>query len=216
MMRLIVLPALVLGALAASACSQPVVSVEVMPPRTSVACDVPTVDDPALGTGLMDAKATDDVHGGYVEDLRMSLPGANAVVNGISVKLTRDSSDGSLLKTIDDVPTGDVDLVGTKDDIRRAIVENVVLVPREVAVTLSNDSSITDKDFATVVVSITPLVVDPGVASQASSFALSVCNGCLVTPPPSSTCATVAKLPVCRAGQDEPSFTCAQAAGATP
>jgi hypothetical protein len=204
----------VLGALAASACSQPVVSVEVMPPRTSVACDVPTVDDPALGTGLMDAKATDDVHGGYVEDLRMSLPGANAVVNGISVKLTRD---GNELKTIDDVPTGDVDLVGTKDDIRRAIVENVVLVPREVAVTLSNDSSITDKDFATVVVNITPLVVDAGVASQASSFALSVCNGCLVDQPPSSTCAVVAKNPVCRAGQDVPSFTCAQAAtGTTP
>jgi hypothetical protein len=204
--RLIVLIAVPVAA----ACAQPVVSVEVMPPRTSITCDAPTVDDPSLGTGLMDAKATDTVHGGYIEDLRMSLPGANAVVNGISVKITRD---GSELKTIDNVPTGDVDLVGTKDDIRRAIVENAVLVPRETAVTLSNDSSITDVDFATLVINITPLVVDPDVTGQASSFALNVCNGCLVDQPPASQCAVVAKNPsVCRAGQDVPSFTCAQAA----
>src|SRR3954470_4968932 len=103
----------------AAACAQPVVSVEVLPPRTSVTCAAPTVDDPALGRGLLDAKATDAVHGGYLADLRLVLPGANARVDGVSIKLTQD---GKALKSPDVADTGDVSLVGSKDDVRKAVV----------------------------------------------------------------------------------------------
>ncbi len=198
----------------AAGCAEPVLTVEVLPPRTSITCAAPTVDDAALGTGLMDAKATDNSHGGYLADLRMVISGADARVDGVDVKITRD---GKELAVLSDVPTGDVLLVGKDDDVRKGVVENVELVPRDVTKKLADDSKITDLEFATLVVQISPLVVDAGVTGAASTFALDVCNGCLVTAPSSDTCAVVAPNPVCRTGQDVPSFSCAQAAaGANP
>ncbi|HEY4220407.1 MAG TPA: hypothetical protein VGO62_03675 [Myxococcota bacterium] len=197
----------------AAACAQPEVSVEVLPPRTSITCDAPTVDDPALGSGLLDAKATAVTHGGYLADLLMVVPGENARVDGIDVKLTRD---GTEVKTISNVPTGDVDLVGSKDDIRKSVVENVSLIPRDVALDFAKDSTITELEFASILVEIAPRVLDGNVAPVSSTFALNVCNGCLVDQPPADQCATVAKNQVCRVGQDAPSFLCAAAATGNP
>ena len=198
----------------AAACSQPVLTVEVLPPRTSVTCTAPGADDPALGRGLLDAKASADVHGGYVADLRLEVAGVNARVDGVDIKLTRD---GKEVKNLDNVPTGDVSLVGTKDDVRKAVVENVEIIPRDVDLDFAKDDSITDLDFATVVAEILPRVFDTSVTPVSSTFAIDVCNGCLVTPPPAAQCAATARNPVCRAGQDVPLFSCAQpAAGGAP
>lgn len=197
--RVLALAAVTAGA----ACSGPVVTVEVLPPRTSLSCTAPGPDDPALGRGLLDAKATTSVHGGYQADLRMVVSAANARVDGIDVKLSRD---GAELKVLLNVPTGDVVLVGSGDDVRKAVVENVELIPRSVAVDLAKDTKITDLEFATIVAEISPRVIDTGVVPESSTFALDVCNGCLVTPP--NPCGAVVRNPVCRVGQDVPLFSC--------
>jgi hypothetical protein len=197
------------------ACSPAAVTVEVLPPRTSVTCSAPTEDDPALGRGLLDAKASESVHGGYLADLRLVSTGADASVDGVDVTLERD---GDEIAKVEDVPTGDVQLVGEDDDIRRAVVENVEIVGRDTAKDLAADTKITDVDFATLVATITPRVTGDGVEARSSTFALDVCNGCLVGPPSEDVCPNGSTATtVCREGQDVKSFACLPAqAGGTP
>lgn len=203
---------LLLLALGATACAPPVISVEVLPPRTSITCAAPGPDDPALGRGLLDAKATADVHGGYLADLRLVVPGVNVRVDGVSVTLTRD---GTVVKAFPNVPVGDVALVGDANDVRKAVVENVELVPRSIATDLAADDTISALEFATLVAEIAPLVIGKDANPAASTFALDVCNGCLVTPPTAAQCpGGTPRNPVCRVGQDVPLFSCLS--GAAP
>jgi hypothetical protein len=210
-----VLPVSGLLVAALAACADPAVSIEVLPPRTSVTCAAPGASDNALGRGLLDARATERVHGGYVADLRLVSTGADARVDGVDVRLSRD---GDELDRFDDVATGDVFLVGEGDDIRRGVLENVSLVPRSTAVTLADDARVTALDFATLVVEITPRVIGSDVRPVASTFALDVCNGCLVDPPDAEECPGGARQnSVCRVGQDVELFSCvAPAIGVLP
>src|SRR5688500_19527682 len=77
----------------AVACSAPVVTVEVLPPRSGVSCSTPGVDDPALGRGLLDAHAVEDNNGAYRADLRLVVTGANARIDGVDVRGTRDGNE---------------------------------------------------------------------------------------------------------------------------
>lgn len=202
-----------LSTLLASACAPSVVTVEVLPPRTGVSCAAPGPDDPALGRGLLDAHAVDEHHGAYRADLRLVVPGANARIDGVDVRVTRD---GKELALVNDVPTGDVLLVGDGDDVRKAVIENVELLPRSLARTLRDDETIDALEFATLVLEISPRVLGVEVIPASSTFALDVCNGCLLDEPDAETCPSGAfKNSVCRVGQDAELWSCAPSAAGT-
>jgi hypothetical protein len=209
-------PAL-LVAVAAAGCTPADVVVEVLPPRTSVTCSAPDKSAAALGRGLLDVLASAGVHGAYVADLRLTAKGQDAVVDGVSVAFTvpddASTSTKSLAEDLSgDVVVGDVRLVGEDEDIRLALIENVELVPRDLAVALNDDEGLgLDKiEFATLGVDITPIVSGEAVVGATTSFAINLCKGCLVQPP--DVCSgegEFATVPVaCRPGQDTPLFTC--------
>lgn len=206
---------LALPALAAlAACAPPVVTAEVLPPRTSVTCAAPDASAAALGRGLLDAKATETVHGGYFADLRFVASGVDARVDGVDVRITRDGDEVSLLES---VPTGDVRLVGEDDDVRKAVVENVELVPRAVAQKLAKEDAISALEFATLSVEIAPVLLSTDVTAASSTFALDVCVGCLVAEPTEEECpAGFRQNAVCRVGQDIELYACAAATGVVP
>jgi hypothetical protein len=71
-------------------------------------------------------------------------------------------------------------------------------------------------ELATVVVEITALGDgllpgnDAAPLGDPATFGIDVCRGCLLVPPLESACADgISSVPVCRPGQDEPSFACA-------
>lgn len=194
------------SSLSLAACSAPVVTVEVLPPRSGVSCSTPGTDDPALGRGLLDAHAVDDNNGAYRADLRLVVTGANARIDGVDVRVSRD---GNEIELLGDVPTGDVLLVGEGDDIRKGVVENVELLPRSIAKDLRDDTEITVLDLATLVLEISPIVLDADVTPASSTFALDVCNGCLVDEPDADACPFGAfQNGVCRIGQDAELWSC--------
>ena len=201
-------------------CSSPGVVVEVLPPRTSVTCAAPTKADPALGRGLLDVTATLGAHGSYVADLRMSVQGLDARITGVTVEY--ELPEGAPNKVKDaaedasgDVVVGDVLLAGSGDDLRAAVLENVELVPRDLAVALQEDTDLglSKIEFARLGVTITPILDAATTATATSSgFAIDVCKGCLVLPP--DACAddgdNALNPAVCRVGQDTALFTCVQ------
>lgn len=190
-------------------CAAPVVSVEVLPPRTGVSCSTPGTEGPALGRGLYDAQATEAGHGAYLADLRLVVSGANAHVDGVDVRVTRD---GDEVELIEDVPTGDVLLVGEGDDVRKGVLENVELLPRSIGVQLRGADDVTAVELATLVLEISPRV-GPELVPLSSTFALNVCNGCLVAKPTTDECPGGAtQNAVCRVGQDAELFSCAAVA----
>lgn len=205
--------ALLLSSLAGCADAGDVV-VEVLPPRTSVTCAAPTKTDPALGRGLLDVFITEAFHGGYVADLRLSKKGGDARVTGLTLDYAFSDDNGDVEDAIKDVKgdvsVGDVVLAGADDDLRVAVLENVPLVPRDLAVAL-HDGNVADKiDFASLDITLTATVDGEGAAAP-STFTVDVCDGCLVTPPDvcSGDGQFAANPLVCRPGQDVPSFTCA-------
>lgn len=215
-MHRVMIPALALLSMA-SACAPADVRVEVLPPRTSVTCAAPDRSAAALGQGLLDVTASLGTHGAYVSDLRLTVKGQDAHVDGVNVAYTiPDGASTDVESTADDVAgdviVGDTVLLGADDDIRVAIVENVQLVPRDLAVALQEDTGLelSQTEFKTITIDITPVVDGEGVVGATTTFALDVCKGCLVQPP--EVCADdgqFALLPVtCRPGQDTPLFTC--------
>ncbi len=189
-----------------TACNPPVVTVEVLPPRSGVSCSTPGVDDPALGRGLLDAHAVDNNNGAYRADLRLVVTGANARIDGVDVRVTRD---GNEIELLGNVPTGDVFLVGEGDDIRKGVVENVELLPRSLALDLSTDNDVTALELATLELEISPIVIDADVTPASSTFALDVCRGCLVDEPDDEACPFgFFQNSVCRVGQDAELFSC--------
>lgn len=210
-------------ALASFACGAPApVVVEVLPPRTSVTCAAPAKTDPALGRGLLDVLASLGTHSGYVSDLRLSLKGANARVTGVELGFEFSGDNNDVDAAIDDVkglvPVGDAVLDGSDDDLRVAVLENVPLVPRELAVAIQGANvGLSKIDFESINVSIKP-EVDGVVQDDASTFTVDVCAGCLTQP--ADACSADGENQfnpiVCRPGQDIPSFTCLTVNGDAP
>jgi hypothetical protein len=193
------------------------VVVEVLPPRTSVTCAAPAKADAALGRGLFDVGATVDGHGAYIADLRLSVKGRDAHVDGVTLAYEVPGDAGGDVEDAakdagGDVVVGDVVLNGEGDDARVAVVENVQLVPRALALALRDDGDLglSKVDFATLGITITPIVGGDDGGAGVSTFAVDLCDGCLFEPP--DACAEEgesARNPaVCRVGQDVPLFTC--------
>lgn len=202
-----------------AACSAPAsVVVEVLPPRTSTTCAAPAKTDPALGRGLLDVLTTVGGHGGYVGDLRLTRKGEDARVTGLDIAYSFSSEDGGIEDAIGDasgaVTVGDVFLVGADDDTRTGILENVPLVPRDLAVAIEEANvGLSKIEFQQLNLEI-KAEVDGVVADDVSTFTLEVCEGCLTLPPDACSEAGQNALNpfVCRAGQDVPLFLCTAAA----
>lgn len=204
-------------ALVAAACSPVDVVVEVLPPRTSATCSAPDKSAAALGRGLLDVRGSEGVHGAYVADLRLTAKGQDAVVDGVRVVFGAPEGASSAVTSAaeelsGDVAVGDVRLLGEDSDIRLALIENVELVPRDLAVALNGDDALglDAIEYATLGVDITPIVSGEAVVGATTSFAVNLCRGCLVEPP--ERCnepGQFAAVPVaCRRGQDTPLFSC--------
>jgi hypothetical protein len=204
-------------ALAAVACSPVDVVVEVLPPRTSATCSAAEKSAAALGRGLLDVRGSEGVHGAYVADLRLTAKGKDAIVDGVRVVFTAPEGASSAVTSAadeasGDVSVGDVRLLGEDEDIRLSLLENVELVPRELAVALNADDGLglDAIEYATLGVDITPIVSGEAVVGATTSFAVNLCQGCLVEPP--ERCNEVGQftaVPVaCRRGQDTPLFSC--------
>jgi hypothetical protein len=199
------------------------VTVDVLPPRASVTCTAPTLSDPALGRGLLDVAASADAHGAYVADLRLSSKGHDADVTSIEIAYDLPAGAGGAVEdaaeeAAGEAVVGDVSLVGDDDELRRAVLENVELIPRALSLALAADGGlgIDAVEFARIGVTLTPVV--EGLEAAPSGFAIDLCAGCLVAPP--AACAgdgENARNPVvCRPGQDTPSFTCVTPSGGAP
>lgn len=220
--------ALLLASLASVNCSGAAVVVEVLPPRTSITCAAPGKADAALGRGLLDVRASAEAHGSYVADLRLSTKGIDAHIDGVTVAYTLpDGVNGDVDDAADDAAgdlvVGDVLLAGEGDDARVAVVENVELVPRALSKALlaDGDLGLSQIEFATLGITITPIiggVVDETITGSSTTFALDLCEGCLVQPPESCNADgdNAFNPSVCRPGQDTPSFACVQAAPGAP
>jgi len=224
----------IFSSLAASAllagCTAPSVLVEVLPPRTSATCAAPSKTDSTLGRGLLDVLATQGTHGAYVSDLRLSVKGLDARIDSLKIEYALPDGASADVKaeadaaSKNDFVVGDTVLSGNDDDLRAAVVQNVQLVPRDLARALyeSADAIGLDKvEYRTLVVTLTPVMSDGETAVGASSsFPIDLCSGCLVTPPDvCSEDGDYAQIPVtCRPGQDTPLFTCTNAStiGETP
>ena len=198
-------------------CARPAVSVEVLPPRTSVTCAAPSADAAAYGQGLFDVTTTLGAHGSYLADLRVSVPGADVRVDGVRVAFSLpDASDVDAADFDGDVLTGDVVLHGEKNDLRVGVIENVELVGRDLAVALQEDGGlgIDEIEYATLALTITPIVAGDDVDAVPTTFGIELCKGCLVTPPDiCSDPGEFTAIPViCRPGQDIPAFACNAAA----
>ena len=202
------------SALATAGCGPHELTAEVLPPRTSTTCAAPTASSSVLARGLLDVDATNDFHGAYVADLRISAFGQNAKVDGISISYALPSgassaSSEAATKAAGDQTNGDIVLVGDDDDVRRAVLEGVELVPRDLAVALRDDDglALTADEFATLQIDIKP--ISDGFDTSTTSFALNLCKGCLVDPPSTAGCANgPVRNSVCRVGQDVPVFSC--------
>ena len=224
----------IFSSLAASAllagCTAPSVLVEVLPPRTSATCAAPSKTDSTLGRGLLDVLATQGTHGAYASDLRLSVKGLDARIDSMNIKYTLPEGADATVEaeakaaSENDFVVGDTVLSGTDDDLRAAVVQNVQLVPRELAKALYESADaigLNKVEYRTLVVTMTPVMSDGETAvGAANSFPIDLCSGCLVTPP--DVCSDegdYAQIPVtCRPGQDTPLFICTNAStiGETP
>jgi hypothetical protein len=209
------------SALLAGGCARPVVSVEVLPPRTSATCSAPAANSAAWGQGLFDVTTTLGAHGSYLADLRVSATGVDVRVDGFRVAYSIPSGSTVTAASHDrDLVVGDVLLDGEKDDLRVGIVENVELVSRDMAVEFQGDDGLeADKiDFASLGLTITPIVLAGDVDAAPTTFGIELCRGCLTTPP--DVCAGAGQYNatpvVCRPGQDVPAFVCNPAAVVLP
>lgn len=222
-----------------AACAVELLAIEVLPPRVGPYCEAPVASSAAFGRGLLDVNATSLVHGAYVGDLRISARG-DVVVDGI--ELGFDVPEGAAGGTSDaaddakgELPLGDVLLVGEDDAVRTALVENVTLLPRELAKALKDDADLglSATEYATVVVEMKGLSKGQALGPEPFTFAVDVCKGCLTTQPDTGDCRLgpqdttippaekngvcchgVGVNAVCRPGQETPLFGCADAPSA--
>ena len=208
-------------AVGSGSCAPSVLAIEVTP-RLAPACTPSALTGPALGRGILDVQSSVDGRGTYVADLRLSSTDTLRV-DGLRLSYAVDSTASAASKTAaqkagKDIGIGDVLLVGDAGDIHKAQVENLEIVPRDLAIVLRDDATLalSSTTFSTVTVTLAALSVEAGTASETSSFTVDVCKGCLVQPLPESTCAGGGvRATVCREGQDDADFHCVAAAAPT-
>lgn len=206
-MRVLVLLSLVL---ISTGCPM-VAAIEVLPPRTSATCSAPGPNAAAYGRGLLDVEATETLHGAYFADLRVSAF-QDVVVDSLQLDIDYlGKSDEGLTQTV-----GDVFLTGEDADLRTAVLENVELLPRDIAVEIRNDADdVNDIEFDTVTVTIKALSGERVLTDESgSTFAIDVCKGCLMAEPAEEDCANgIEETGACRPGQDVPVYGCAAPSG---
>ena len=200
--------------LAGAACEKPELTVDVLPPRTSISCAAPGANEPALSSGVFDLGVVDRGVG-YRADLRFTLPAADARVEGIRIDFS--STDQELHEVVsdkgDEISTGGVSLVGDGDDIRTAILENVSLLTAAVADDILDDdvgADITQRQRLPLGIDIKPLLREDGISVSSAHFSLELCHGCLVDAPSDDVCpyGSVFNTSLCRPGQDLASYSC--------
>ena len=201
-------------------CGPDVLSVEVLPPRTSATCSAPAMNAAASSRGILDVAGTEHFHGAYVSDLRFSSQ-RNGRITGLVTRFTlpEGASSNSVDAATDAEESqilGDLYLTGDDDEIRMAVWENAILLPRPLAVALENDDGLDmdGQNYKTVIVEIEPTVDGFELLPSQSSFAIDICRGCLTTRPSDESC--VGELQdnlVCRPGQDVPLYGCSTASG---
>jgi hypothetical protein len=180
-----------------TACAQPRLFVEVLPPRASVTCGAPSVTEPASARGLLDLAAIDDDRGAYLADLRFSVTGSDAEITAVEITGAGAAATAS----------GRLALLGSGDDIRRGVLEDVQLVSRAAAQSLRDDRSDLGRAADdSIELSLTPVLRGNSFEVPTATFTLDLCEGCLVRAV--DNCAVSAPLPSCRPGQDLPSITC--------
>jgi len=201
-------------------CEGSVLSVEVLPPRTSASCSAPSAAAGSFARGVFDIQVYEEESSAYLADLRFTSR-SNLVVDGLELYFS-DETDGDLAGLPNpngtlSLPISDAPLLGEDEDIRQAMVENVALLPRQVLETISTgaigDNLNDETDRATVVVHMVPTSDNKGAGAE-GVFTLDLCRGCLVEPPAEEECTepdVVLSNSVCRKGQDVPSFKCGQA-----
>ena len=197
-------------------CSAEILAIEVLPPRTSATCSAPTKTDPAAGRGLLDLDATQEMHGAYLADLRISTR-SDLRIDGISLafSLPGDAGDDTQDAALDaggEQPLGDLLLTGQDDEVRVGIVENVSLLPRALALALRADTELetSPTEYETVVVEIQATAGGEPIGTTSSTFAIDVCQGCLVQPPEEGACEDgITETRPCRPGQDVVMYRCA-------
>jgi len=203
-------------AVALSACFPEILAIEVLPPRLGGDCGSPLLNEPSAGRGLLDLNATQDFNGAYVADLRISAR-SDMVVDAVALRFELpNGADGETESEAEKVdgeqPLGDLLLTGEDEDVRNAIIENVTLIPRRLAKALRDDDDldITRADYATITIEIQATSDGQTIGTSTSTFAVDVCEGCLVTPPTDDQCENGVDMQrVCRPGQDEPLYGCA-------
>lgn len=201
-------------------CGPDVVSVEVLPPRTSATCSAPAINAAAASRGILDVAATAAFHGAYVGDLRFSAQ-RDGRITGLITRFTlpegaSSQSTDAATEAEESQTLGDLYLTDSNDDIRLAIWEHAVLLPRSLALALEEDDGldIDERNYQTVIVEIEPTVDGFELNPTTSSFAIDICRGCLTTRPDEDSC--IGELQdnlVCRPGQDVSLYGCGTTSG---
>ena len=208
----------------ASACAKPgIVAIEVLPPRTDIqACAAPTVRSVAVATGLLDVAATDDWHGAYVADLRLSARGGDLAVDAIKFTYTvpdaAESDSRTLANTFSDShPVGTIFFAADSTDAVSSVLENIELMPRDLARGLFMDSGLNmdTQHYERVEIEMVAQFDGEDVQQNPSRFNLNICSECLIQEPSEDDCPNgIQQTNACRPGQDDILFECAAATSA--
>ena len=204
-----------------SACAEPgIVAIEVLPARTDMqGCAAPNVRSPAVASGLLDVAATEDWHGAYTADLRLSARGGDLVVDAIKFTYimpeSADDDSKSLANTFSDSHNiGSIFFPADDDDAVSGVLENVELLPRDLARELFTDTdlNIDTQHYETVEIEMTAQFDREDVQEIASRFSLNICKDCLVEEPAEDDCPNgIRQTGACRPGQEDILFECAPA-----
>jgi hypothetical protein len=203
-----------------AACDSHVVAIEVMPPRTSATCSAPTVNSAAAGRGLLDLDATRILHGAYEADLRITARGGDLRVDGIALSFSLPESSsadaGDEASRVSGLyPLGDLFLQSNDEDPMAGLIEDVILLPRSLAVALRDDTELEADEVIYATVNVTIQATRDGDALEdiIATFPIDVCRGCLVAEPSSDDCpGGIQQTAACRPGQDVELYECAAAA----
>ena len=197
------------------ACDARVVAIEVLPPRTSATCAAPGLQSSAAARGLLDLEASSFLHGSYRADVRVTSRG-EVRVDGLALSFTLpEGASSDSTKAADaasgEQVVGDLYLPGDDTDPTSGILEDVVLLPRALAVALRDDDAIEADEtrYATVNVTLQALSGDSALSELSATFPIDVCRGCLVSEPSAEECPDgFEDTSACRPGQDVELYQC--------
>ncbi len=203
------------------ACENPgIVAIEVLPARSSMnACASPSDRSPAVASGLLDVAATTDWHGAYTADLRLSARGGDLVVDAIKFTYLLPDAAGSDSTRLANTLSGSQE-IGTiffpadDDDAVSKVLENVELLPRDLARELFTDDGLNldTQHYDTVQIEMIAQAAGQDVQETPSRFSLNICSDCLVQEPDEEDCPNgIQQTGACRPGQEDILYECAPA-----